>query len=131
MTPTEIFTAALVVVGVITLANTVILALIKMGVSQFSKEQEAVWEAIQDIRAKQLSLRGDLPKDYLRVGGEGYRALISGIDEIKGHIQTMARDCQEWRETRCPVATFESRLSKVEGIVKDRGPRIMKLEGKK
>lgn len=55
----------------------------------------AVWSEITKIRDRQVSLRVELPKEYLRIGGPGYRVLIEGITRIETHFETFAQDCRD------------------------------------
>jgi hypothetical protein len=54
-----------------------------------------VWEEISKIRDKQTVLREELPKEYIRVDGEGYKALLNGINRIETHFEQFVRDCKD------------------------------------
>lgn len=87
--------AVLIILGIFTLANTIIISLVKLGVSKFSSEMKCLWEAIDMIREKQESLRETLPKEYLRIEGEGYKALIGGIKRIEIHLEQLTKDIRD------------------------------------
>ena len=62
-----------------------------------------VWEEIGEIRKRQDSLREQLPKEYLRIDGPGYKAMIDGINRIETHFEQFATDCKDgkcWRGKR-------------------------------
>ena len=85
----------LIVLGIFTLANTVIISLVKLGINKFSGEMASLWEAITVIRDKQELLRETLPKEYLRVAGPGYMAIMESLIRIERHFEEFAQDCRE------------------------------------
>lgn len=54
-----------------------------------------VWEEIGKLRERQETLREALPKEYLRIDGPGYRALLEGIGRIEVHFEQFAKDCRD------------------------------------
>ena len=100
MAQMEIREVILIVIAVVTLANTVILSLLKIGFNKFISEMSELWDAIKEIRDKQADLRAQLPKEYLRLEGEGYKALIDSLKRIETHFEQFTKDC---REGKCPA----------------------------
>lgn len=95
MAQMEMREVILIVIAIVTLANTVILSLLKMGFNKFSQEMSELWEAIRVMRDKQSALREELPKEYLRIEGEGYKALMESLNRIETHFEKFTQDCRE------------------------------------
>jgi hypothetical protein len=53
-----------------------------------------VWKEIGKIRERQIDLRQELPKAYLRIEGPGYKALFDGIIRIEAHFEAFADECR-------------------------------------
>ena len=100
MAQMEIREVILIVIAIVTLANTVILSLLKLGLNKFISEISEMWDAIKEIRDRQANLREDLPKEYLRIDGEGYTAIRESLKRIENHFEQFAKDC---RDGKCPA----------------------------
>ncbi len=85
----------LVVVAIFSVLTTIIVLLMKIGISKTLKELESVWDAISVLRNNQSTLRAELPRDYLRVDGPGYDALHDGITRIETAFNLFAKDCRD------------------------------------
>ena len=59
---TEFHTIALIVISIFTALTSVIVILLKLGISKTMTELTEVWTAIKEIRDKQESLRAKLPE---------------------------------------------------------------------
>ena len=94
-TGVDAYIVVLIVLGILTCANTVIISLVKMGISKFSGELSNLWEAVTMIREKQELLRETLPKEYLRVAGPGYMAIMESLIRIERHFEEFAQDCRD------------------------------------
>lgn len=99
----EIREVVLIIIAIVTVANTVILSLLKLGVSKFTTEMSELWAAINEIKEKQSDLRSELPRDYMRFKGAAYDNVLGGIGRIEHHLEELTRDCKEWREHNCPL----------------------------
>ena len=92
---TEFHTIALIVISIFTALTSVIVILLKLGISKTMTELTEVWTAIKEIRDKQESLRAKLPEAYLLVKGPGYEALHDGINRIEAAFNQFAKDCKD------------------------------------
>jgi hypothetical protein len=54
-----------------------------------------VWSEISKLRERQVNLRSELPKEYMRLDGPGYRAIIEGLGRIETHFEEFAKDCRD------------------------------------
>jgi hypothetical protein len=94
--------AALTVCGV--LIGVVYKVILKVGetlktdilkmIASLDGKIDAVWGEIGKVRDRQVSLRESLPKEYMRLEGPGYKALIDGLNRIETHFEQFADDCR-------------------------------------
>lgn len=64
-------------------------------ITQLEGRVGEVWDAIDEIRSKQEVLRETLPKEYIRMDGPGYKAIIEGINRIERQFEKFTEDCRE------------------------------------
>lgn len=85
-------------VGVIyKIALTLKADILKM-IDKLDDKLESVWGEISKIKDKQDLLREQLPKEYIRLEGPGYKFLVDGIKRIEGHLEAFIEECRRaWR----------------------------------
>ena len=91
----EFHTIALIAISIFTGLTSIIVLLMKFGISKTITEMKEVWEAIKEIREKQGTLRARLPEDFLMVKSPGYDALHDGINRIESAFNQFAKDCRD------------------------------------
>ena len=97
MTETTIISIILGIIGVLC---AVIGALLLLGINKTLGELKALWEEIKIIQEKQTALRAELPRDYLRVGGPGYNAIMESLTRIETHGEQVAKELAESKRVR-------------------------------
>jgi hypothetical protein len=62
---------------------------------KIERKLDATWKEISFLKDNQAMLRAELPKEYLRIDGPGYHALLKGITRIEEHFEVFAKDCRD------------------------------------
>ena len=92
MTQIDIHVVALIVIALGTAANSTILLFVKIGINKFSDEMAGLWKAVDALRTNQMILKEALPKEYLRLEGPGYKAIMDSLQRIEAHSEQVANE---------------------------------------
>ena len=92
MAQIDIHVVALVLIALGTAANSTILYFVKIGINKFSDEMAGLWKAVDVLRVNQMVLREALPKEYLRLEGPGYKAIMDSLQRIEVHSEQLANE---------------------------------------
>ena len=95
MAQLDIHVVALIIIALGTAANSTILYFVKIGINKFSDELSGLWKAMDIVRTNQMNLRESLPKEYLRLEGPGYKAIMESLARIESHSEKVTDELAE------------------------------------
>ena len=83
------------ILGIVGILCAVIGGLLLIGINKTLGEMKAIWEEIKIIQEKQTALRAEIPREYLRINGPGYNAIMESLKRIEDHGEQVADDLRK------------------------------------